>query len=197
MHRTTPRQGGAAGLHHGDPYGDGRGRRRRVSLARSIDRSKAAAAMLLRRAPHAHTHARMTCTPHIPHVYTSIHHSKGKAPAAAAAGKTPTVQPGAHPDQLSGAPWVEKFRPAGLGDLVAHEEIISIRTWLADWFGVAREGSVKGLHIHTYTYLPIYTQCMQSTGSSTPTSCRTSSSTGPPARARPPPSSPAPSTLLD
>lgn len=44
--------------------------------------------------------------------------------------KTPAVQPGAHPDQLSGAPWVEKFRPAGLGDLVAHEEIISIRKCL-------------------------------------------------------------------
>lgn len=40
MHRTTPRQGGAAGLHYGDPCGDGRGRRRRVSLGGwSIDRS--------------------------------------------------------------------------------------------------------------------------------------------------------------
>ena len=63
------------------------------------------------------------------------------------------MQPGAHPDQLSGAPWVEKFRPAGLGDLVAHEEIISIRTcaWQEHAVRVAKEGSVKGLHIHTYT----------------------------------------------
>ncbi len=37
------------------------------------------------------------------------------------------MQPAAPPDALfNGMPWVEKFRPAGLDDLVAHEEIIGI-----------------------------------------------------------------------
>jgi replication factor C subunit 3/5 len=29
-------------------------------------------------------------------------------------------------------PWVEKYRPSGLDDLVAHEEIISVLTRLID-----------------------------------------------------------------
>lgn len=33
----------------------------------------------------------------------------------------------AHPEQFNGQPWVEKFRPSCLSDLVAHEEIIGIR----------------------------------------------------------------------
>lgn len=41
------------------------------------------------------------------------------------------VQPVGHPGQLAAdnRPWVEKFRPSGLSDLVAHEEIIAIRTF--------------------------------------------------------------------
>src|SRR6056297_3416461 len=38
------------------------------------------------------------------------------------------VQPAAAPDQaFNSMPWVEKYRPTSLQDLVAHEEIISIR----------------------------------------------------------------------
>lgn len=36
------------------------------------------------------------------------------------------------PEQLfNGLPWVEKFRPASLGDLVAHDDIIAICTALS------------------------------------------------------------------
>jgi hypothetical protein len=36
------------------------------------------------------------------------------------------------PEQLfNGLPWVEKFRPASLGDLVAHDDIIAICTSLS------------------------------------------------------------------
>jgi hypothetical protein len=45
---------------------------------------------------------------------------KGKARASEA------VTPAPQPEHLSTLPWVEKFRPQALTDLVAHEEIISI-----------------------------------------------------------------------
>jgi hypothetical protein len=32
---------------------------------------------------------------------------------------------------MEGGPWIERFRPASLSDLVAHEEIISIREFYA------------------------------------------------------------------
>ncbi|KAM3568617.1 hypothetical protein VYU27_009267, partial [Nannochloropsis oceanica] len=53
---------------------------------------------------------------------------KGKKKAS-----VPAIQPAATPDQLfNGMPWVEKYRPSGLKDLVAHEEIISILTRLIE-----------------------------------------------------------------
>ncbi|EWM24137.1 replication factor c subunit 5, partial [Nannochloropsis gaditana] len=43
------------------------------------------------------------------------------------------VQPAAAPDQaFNSMPWVEKYRPTSLQDLVAHEEIISILTRLIE-----------------------------------------------------------------
>lgn len=34
------------------------------------------------------------------------------------------VVPSSHPKESKNLPWVEKYRPQGLGDLVSHEEII-------------------------------------------------------------------------
>lgn len=51
---------------------------------------------------------------------------KGKGKASA---KKSAVVGAPLPDQLfNGLPWVEKFRPASLGDLVAHDDIIAICT---------------------------------------------------------------------
>ncbi len=40
------------------------------------------------------------------------------------------------PDKNSTLPWIEKYRPAMLEDLVAHEDIISIREYWGkfSWF---------------------------------------------------------------
>lgn len=74
------------------------------------------------RAPHTHpytNHADDTHPPTHTHLFP---------PSYSKSSSSKAVQPAAHPEQLAdNRPWVEKFRPAGLGDLVAHEEIISIR----------------------------------------------------------------------
>lgn len=74
------------------------------------------------------------------------HDSKGKAPAAPAKGALAA----GHPELLTGGPWIEKFRPAGLSDLVAHEEIIAIRECGESTRGEGRSGWC-GPHIHGKT----------------------------------------------
>lgn len=59
------------------------------------------------------------------------------------------------PDESIQMPWVEKYRPAKLEDLVAHEDIVSILTKLIDndnlphllLYGPPGTGKVSGVYI--------------------------------------------------